>query len=278
MIYNIKISICILLLNFAYPLGLKALFIPTDSHTFANNSCGIAESFSQVNPASIVNSKNNRLTFSQNYWLSGIKGNSVQHYWKNSSVRITTYSVDDINLWNEIPNESPIGKISARWYDLSISHGMKIKDHSVGIELRNIYSQLYTQMTQGFIGKIGIRIDLIDKLSLGVYISNFGYVDSELDESLPLEFGSGLSWHFFNSIISADYIKNDLINSVIKTSIQIPLDFFNVVGGYSRFGSNEYFSAGVQFNYRHWGISYGILKQNINSLGIPQSFQLTFRY
>ena len=265
-------------MNFAWPLGLKALFIPIDSHMLANNSGGIADSFSQVNPASIVNSKNNRLSFSQNYWLSGITGNSAQHYWKNSGVKITTYSVDDIELWDEIPNESPVGKISARWYDLSISHGMKIKDYSVGIEFRNIYSQLYTQTTQGFIGKIGVRMDLIDKLSLGVYISNFGYVNSELDESLPLEFGSGLSYQFFNSIISTDYIKNDLINSVVKTSIQIPLDFFHVVGGYSRLDSNEYFSAGVQLNYRHWIISYSILKQNVNMLGVPQSFQLTFRY
>jgi hypothetical protein len=259
-------------------LGLKALFIPTDSHMFANNGCGIADSFSQVNPASIVDSKNNRLSFSQNYWLSGIKGNSVQHYWKNSGVKITTYSVDDIELWDEIPNESPVGKISARWYDLSIAHGMKIKNYSVGIELRNIYSQLYTQTTQGFVGKIGLRMDLIDRLSLGAYISNFGYVDSQLDESLPLEFGSGISCKFFNSIISADYIKNDLINSVIKTSIQIPLDFFHIVGGYSKFDSNEYFSGGVQLNYRHWGISYSILKQDVNTLGTPQAFQLTLRY
>ena len=175
------------------------------------------------------------------------------------------------------PMNLSMGKISARWYDLSISHGMKIKDYSVGIELRNIYSQLYTQTTQAFIGKIGIRMDLIDKLSLGVYISNFGYIDSELDESLPLEFGSGYHTNF-NSIISADYIKNDLINSAIKTSIQIPLNYFHIVGGYSKYDSNEYFSGGIQLNYRHWGISYSILKQDVNTLGTPQSFQLTLRY
>ena len=121
-----KISICIVLMNIVWPLGLKALFIPTDSQMYADNGCGIADSHSQINPASLVGSEYNRLSFSQNYWLGGIRGNSVQHYWRNSSVKITSYSVDDIELWDEIPNESPVGKISARWYDLSISHGMKI--------------------------------------------------------------------------------------------------------------------------------------------------------
>lgn len=273
-----KISICIVLMNFAWPLGLKALFIPTDSQMFADNGCGIAASHSQINPASLVGSEYNRLSFSQNYWLSGIKGNSVQHYWRNSSVKITSYSVDDIELWDEIPNESPIGNISARWYDLSIAHGIKIQNYLLGIELRNIYSQLYTQTTQGLVGKIGLRLDLVEKFSLGAYVSNFGFVDSQLDESLPLEYGSGISCKLFNSIISADYIKNDLINSVIKTSIQIPLNYFHIVGGYSKYDSNEYFSGGIQLNYRHWGISYSILKQDVNTLGTPQSFQLTLRY
>ena len=276
-----QIKIIFILMNFSWAIGLKSLLIPVDAVSMASSNTGIAQSESiKINPALIVSQKSNSLSVSLNNWLGSIKGNSLSHHWQNQYVYINSYQVDDIELWGLTPDDEAIGNLSVRWLSLAYGHGFKLGNNfHVGVEAQGIYSRLYTQTTKGVVGNFGFIYTSNERYKLGVTAKNFGYLDSDLNEEYPLELGLGLAYNFTIPIgIKLDFIQNESIDLVIRSSIDYKLNYFTFTGGYSHYNSNQYFSSGIKLDYRHWSIAYGILSQEVSALGTPYSIQLILHY
>ncbi|MDB3868775.1 hypothetical protein N9263_01780 [Candidatus Marinimicrobia bacterium] len=278
---KIKFIFIIILINFSWSIGLKSLLLPVDAISMASSNAGIAQSESvKINPAIIVSQKSNSLSVSLNRWLGSIKGSSLSHYWRDKYVYINSYQVDDIELWGLNPDDEAIGNFSVRWLSFAYGQGFKLGNNfQAGLELQGIYSQLYIQTTKGIVGNLGLIYGSNEKFRLGVNAKNFGYLDSDLNEEYPVELGLGLAYNFTNPMgIKLDFIQNESIDLVIRSSINFQLNYFTFTGGISHYDSNQYFSGGIKLDYRHWSISYGILSQEIPALGTPYSIQLSLHY
>jgi hypothetical protein len=276
-----QIKFIFIIINFSWAIGLKSLLIPVDAVSMASSNTGIAQSESvKINPAVIVFQKSNSLSVASNNWLGGVKGSALTHHWQNQYVYINSYQVDDIELWGLNPNDEAIGNFSVRWLSLAYGHGFKLGDNlHVGVEAQGIYSRLYTQTTKGVVGNLGLIYASNEKYKFGVTAKNFGYLDSDLNEEYPTELGVGLAYNFTIPIgIKLDFIQNESIDLVIRSSIDFILNYFTFTGGFSHYDSNQYFSGGIKLDYRHWSINYGILFQEVSALGIPYSIQLTLHY
>ena len=276
-----QIKFIFILINFSWAIGLKSLLIPVDAVSMASSNTGIAQSESvKINPAVIVFQKSNSLSVASNNWLGGVKGSALTHHWQNQYVYINSYQVDDIELWGLNPNDEAIGNFSVRWLSLAYGHGFKLGDNlHVGVEAQGIYSRLYTQTTKGVVGNVGLIYASNEKYKFGVTAKNFGYLDSDLNEEYPTELGVGLAYNFTIPIgIKLDFIQNESIDLVIRSSIDFKLNYFTFTGGFSHYDSNQYFSGGIKLDYRHWSINYGILFQEVSALGTPYSIQLTLHY
>jgi hypothetical protein len=276
-----QIKFIFIIINFSWAIGLKSLLIPVDAVSMASSNTGIAQSESvKINPAVIVFQKSNSLSVASNNWLGGVKGSALTHHWQNQYVYINSYQVDDIELWGLNPNDEAIGNFSVRWLSLAYGHGFKLGDNlHVGVEAQGIYSRLYTQTTKGVVGNLGLIYASNEKYKFGVTAKNFGYLDSDLNEEYPTELGVGLAYNFTIPIgIKLDFIQNESIDLVIRSSIDFKLNYFTFTGGFSHYDSNQYFSGGIKLDYRHWSINYGILFQEVSALGTPYSIQLTLHY
>lgn len=252
-----------------------------DAVSMASSHAGIAQSESvRINPAIIVFQKSNSLSVSLNNWLGGIKGNSLSHHWEDRYVFINSYQVDDVELWGLVPDDEAIANFSVRWLNFAYGHGFKLGNNiSVGVEAQGIYSRLYTQTTRGVVGNLGLIYSTSEKYKFGIIAKNFGYLDSDLNEEYPTELGLGLGYNFNIPIgIKLDIIQNELIDLVIRSSVDFKLNYFTFIGGFSHYDSNQYFSGGIKLDYRHWSIVYGILSQEVSALGTPYSIQLSIHY
>ena len=276
-----QIKFIFILINFSWAIGLKSLLIPVDAVSMASSNTGIAQSESvKINPAAIVSQKSNSLSVSLNNWLGGVKGSALTHHWQNQYVYINSYQVDDIELWGLNPDDEAIGNFNVRWLSIAYGQGFKLNDNlHVGVEAQGIYSRLYTQTTKGVVSNVGLIYASNEKYKFGVIAKNFGYLDSDLNEEYPLELGIGLAYNFTIPIgIKLDFIQNESIDLMIRSSIDFKLNYFTFTGGFSHYDSNQYFSGGIKLDYRHWSIAYGILSQEVSALGAPYSIQLTLHY
>ena len=274
-------KLLLIIINFTWGIGLKGLLIPGDAVSMACSYSGIADSKSvMVNPANIISQKSSSVSASLNKWLGEIRGNTVFHYWEKNYFYINSYEVNDIELWGNIPGSEPIDNISMRWLTLAYGYGINFKKkYSLGMELKGVYSRLYTDTSRGFVGNLGVIYHLNNKFQFGAVAKNFGFIDSDLDEEFPSEIGFGLAYKFYIPLqFKLDLIKSKSVDMIIRSSVDFDLKFLTLTCGISQYDSNQYISGGFKLDYRQWSISYGILTQEIASLGTPYSIQLTMYY
>jgi hypothetical protein len=126
---------------------------------------------------------------------------------------------------------------------------------------------------------VGLLYSVYEKYNFGVAVKNFGYLDSDLNEEYPLELGLGFAWNMAQTVwFKFDVIDNKFSGTVIRSAVDVSINYFTFTGGFSHYDSNRYFSGGVRLDYRHWSIAYGILSQEVAALGTPYSIQLTLHY
>ena len=90
----------ILLIHITYltAVGLGGASLQVDAVSLAHNGTGIAGDVNiSINPVSILNVSNNKLSFSYNNWFNEVKGNMIKHefnnqYIENGAIYITKFS------------------------------------------------------------------------------------------------------------------------------------------------------------------------------------------
>ena len=272
----------IILLSVSWSIGLQSLDLPDNAISLASSGTGIASTTHlSINPASISKMKTSQVSFSTNHWLGGVGGTSFSHIWKNKSISLNTFSVDDLELW-EKANDAPLGTFSIRSTSLSLGMAFNHTPRLVtGIQVQGFYSRLYTDAMHGLVINAGVQHQLTKKLDIGAIIRNIGYVETDLlNIQLPSEVGVGTTFKLstLNTQISTDIAYNEIKGFIYRTGISIDTGILSFYSSVNQFESNRYLSGGISFRYRHWSFTYGILTQQQAILGIPQSFQITWHY
>ena len=142
---NILIYIIFLSFNL-YPIGFDALNIPSNSMEMSLSGSGIAARYSgAMNPSGNTN-QSSLIGFSANKWMVEINGNSFYYIDNGYQFTYSSFKVDDIELRNDIPSDTPLDIIESNLLSFGISKSFKIfKDFDFGIGANFHYIQLFNR-------------------------------------------------------------------------------------------------------------------------------------
>lgn len=271
-----------LIFSFTYAIGLKALVIPQNALVLSLSNTGIGGNLAaEINPASL-SKIDPYLGFSKNNWYGGLRGQKISSLFSNSKRTYFSFeslSVKDIELRDEIANDTPIGFFGAYWYSLDYSQAINISSldsFSLGYRLRLHLSKMYDESMYGITTDIGITKKINDNLSLGMVIKNFGKeYKGDLNAEMPIYLGVGLSYYIskirLNVLSDIVYQDSMLLN---KYALKTNFPFINLIIGSTRGKNYNDFSMGIIIEIDKWSIMYGTLKHNNELLGSPSSFEL----
>ena len=265
----------IILISFSWAIGLKGLIIPENGHVLSMASTGIAGGFSPgLNPA-IHESEHSYIQFSLNRWFADIKGSHMAYQWGRAApqtISIQSWNANDLELWGEQPNSSPLGTFGVHYMSVaySISHDLNTP-YRFGIRIQANYTHLYTEFMNGITLDAGVLFPLSSLINIGGVVRNIGYENTNnLTAELPMEMGMGteLKLPFQMSLLT------DIVLSEKETDIRIGFrthwKWLNMHAGISIHDKRTSRAAGFSFTFRDWLINYGIYSHENSILGIPQ--------
>ena len=274
---KIKLTIFILFLSLSFSIGLKALVIPQSASLLSTSGTGISNNY-QVNPALLLNEKNH-VSFSKNIWLGDVSGQKICLISKNKTYfSFETLSVSDIELRDEIANDTPIGFFGAYWYALEFNKAMTFKDDlNFGYKVKLNLSKLYTNSMRGYTLDLGLNKLISDNFSIGFLVKNIGKeYSSDLQVSNNPSYGLGINYNLddYKIIVSSDLLNQDNEN-FIKLSAQTNLNIgLNFIFGLTHSKSYKDFSVGLRLDLGDWSIVYGNLSHDNTTLGNPSSIEI----
>ena len=264
--------------NIFFPLGIKALAIPQSSDLLAKSGAGISNSI-HINPALLMQ-QNAYVNFSKNEWFGGLEGQKISILLKNNTlISFETLTVEDIELRDEIANDTPIGFFGVYWYAWEVNRRLNIKNENfnIGYKVKLNFSKLYTETMHGYTIDIGFLKTMSDKLKLGFTVKNFGEesTGSLRAGTIPI-FGLGSSYLTLNDklLIISDIIYQDN-NNLIKVAFETKLPYLNFILGSTVSDNYKDFSIGLKLDYQGWSFGYGNLSHDNPLLGNPTSITLT---
>ena len=270
----------ILTIGFSWAIGLKALTFPVDARSLAVSGTGIAYG-NNINPAAILSGDTKQLSFTRNQWLKGILGANIEHQWQRSYISLQSARVDDLELWGEVPNTDPLGEFGVSWISARFGKGLLLKNSfQLGLEIQLFNSRLYTQQTSGLSSTIGFRYLLSQNVIMGGIVKGLGYLESDLDEVIPMEYGFGaaVSLMPLSSWVIIDISYHSDLGEIYKFALETKVKYLTFNVGVNQMPGNRYLSGGMKFRYRQWSVAYGLLTQQTAALGNPQSLQITLHY
>jgi len=258
--------------NIVFPIGIKALAIPQSALLLAKSGTGISNSL-DINPG-LIHSFNPYVSFSKNQWLGDLDGQKISILLKNNTLlSFESLSVDDIELRDEIANDSPIGFFGVYWYAWELNRKLNInyKDISLGYKLKFNFSKLYTETMHGYTIDIGMMKRVNSKIDLGFVIKNFGNesTNSLRAGTIPI-FGIGVGYLALNDklLILTDLLSQDN-NSVARFAFETQLPHINFILGSSISNKYQDISFGLKLDYDTWSLAYGNLNHDNTILGNP---------
>ena len=270
-------------------VGLGGASLQVDAISLAHYGTGIAADVDiSINPASILNVRNNKLSFSYNKWFNEVKGSMIKHEFKNQYIILNSYELNDIDLWGDSPDSDPIGTFGTHFISLAYGRGFEYNNIKFGAQSNAIHARLYTESTLALLFSISMQYNISSSFSVGSLVKNFGFINSDLEKNkIPFTRGVGCAYKInkLNTTFMLDYLNDDLAGSATKFAFNINYGFLNFIFGISSIGHKSlhfdekiFISGGFEFKYRNWAFSYGILQQDNESLGVPQSFQVSWYY
>ena len=269
-------------ISISWGIGIQGLDLPNTAQSMALFNTGIAYPLNSSINSSYFSDDKSRVSFSSNYWFKGVTGKTILNEFGKHEISLNTFGIDDLDLWGETPDSEPLGNFGLQFSCISYKYILnKDKKQNLGIKLKGLYSKLYTEYIYGLLFDMGLTHNFNNSFSSGLSLKNIGYIKSELTiPNLPSEYGIGLAYNYspMKLTILADYIYNDIKKEIIKFGSIIDLSFLSIYGSMTNCTTNKYISTGFQMKYKNISCSYGILFQEVKTLGIPQSFQITLYY
>ncbi len=274
-----KFLILLFILNNIWAIGLQGLIIPQNAQILAIANSGLAGNIDPfLNPASNSLDKS-YLQYSLNTWFADIKGSQTVYKWDkmfSNHLSIQTWNAKDLELWDNSPDDSPLGTFSTHYVaaSYSASHNLNTP-YNFGFRLQTIYSHLFTQSLSCISLDFGTIIPINSHINLGAVIKNLGY-EFNNKSTLPTESGIGAS---FNIPTLKTTLLTDLIYNIhgleFRSALVTNWRFINIKFGSSNSNSRNVKSTGLSINYNKWKFYYGIyFHENSNVLEPPQFFDI----
>jgi len=272
------IILIIVSINVLFCLGIKALAVPQSALLLAKSGAGISNSM-YINPA-LVSKQYPHVSFSKNEWFGDLEGQKISILLENYSLlSFESLSVDDIELRDEIANDTPIGFFGVYWYAWELNRQIKLKNDrfSIGYKLKFNFSKLYTDTMHGYTLDVGAIRELNNQLRLGFVIKNIGNesMKSLRAGTIPIV-GIGVSYITLNNklLVISDLLSQDN-NNLLKIALETKLQYLNFILGGTLSDNYNDVSFGIKLDYQGWSLGYGNLNHDNPILGNPTSITLT---
>ena len=189
------------------------------------------------------------------------------------AISIQTWNADDLQLWGDKPDSSPLGIFGVHFVSAaySISHNLNTP-YRFGAQIQANYTHLFTESMSGFSLDAGVLLPINSFISAGAVIRNIGYTfTNNLRAKLPMEIGLGTELKLpFKLSVLTDAIYLSEKGTDIRLGIRTHFKWLNVNAGASIHEKRTAQALGFSFNYRKWLISYGVYGHENSHLGLPQ--------
>ena len=284
----------LLIFNFTWAIGLKALLVPQKAHSVALSGAGIAEFIDpSITPAAL--SKVDRyMGISSNKWFIDLKGNKSTWIFGIDTKRlfsIESIGIDDIE-YRETNETESLGYVGAKWIAFDFGSAINLNkllnrysDFHIGYNLKLNYSKLHTVRYWGYSFDIGIINSINERLNFGFLIKNLGkeFSGSRTD-NIDLYYGLGLGYkinviqnkNFFTTTnILFDIVKsNDIPIYKVGLKASVPYVNFMLAKSYSSKDRYEDFAYGFSINIKDWEIVFGSIRHKNENIGCPSSIEI----
>jgi hypothetical protein len=266
-----------LLITNVYTIGFQGLLIPQNGEILSNAGAGVAGNIdAALNPAMKKN-KSPYIQFSTNRWLGDLSGSYTLFRWGRTiqkQVSIQTWSANDLELYGDSPQTSPLGKFGIYWSSasFSLSHNFNTKN-IFGLRIQTNYSHLFTESLFGITFDVGTFIPINKLLSFAGTISNIGYeYNKTIQSSIPTSYAIGtcLKIPVLQFSVLSDILYNSTSGLEQRIALTTNKKYLNLNLGKSFSEKRNASSIGISFNYRNWKINNGIyFHENSEALGWP---------
>ncbi len=280
-----KIILSTILIKYLFGIGVETLNIPPTAGAAGSSGAGIASPGDiWINPAAIHNIENTHVQFTYFRWLGGIPGNQIAINWKSQLLHhlaIESSTINDLDLYGEIPEAEPLGKFSTSWISAVYGVGLNFGGTQSGILVRVNYSRLYTETMTGITVDYGSIYSLNKKIGFGLNIKNLGFEASDnMRTVLPLQIGGGISITepVFSSLLLFDVIQDKVNGTIFRTGIRNHFGKLTTQTGATFQGGEFIAGSGISYHYRNWKISWSALVHSRTVLGIPQYLDIAWYF
>ncbi len=223
------------------------------------------------------------LGFSYGQWLADVRSFSLQYERNNTAIRLRYLGSEDLELRTNRPTDVPLEKYGAYGTALEGSYRWQWGKGQVGIGMKLVYFQIYTQSASGFGLDFGLRQALSKNMFITLSLLNIGRMNSFRNETplLPRRIIAGVEGTFplfgyqsstIFTVENSSLVKGLILdagnqffyqNLIISNRLQQNGRIWSYRGG-----------IGVRFGIYH--LSYGFSTGN-RSLGTPQILDISVR-
>ncbi len=263
----------IIILSSLFSIGFEAINIFNSPSDLALSGAGVASRELIYNSPAISKVPSSTLSFSTNRWVQNFTGNSFTFCSGQYRLRFNSIGVDDINVYDDIPSESPLDVISSHYLAFGLSKSYKLNNYILGVGSNIQYTQLFTENKFAISFDLGLKKNISDKLRAGILIENL----SSDNIDLPLNSTLGLSIYSkkIQTEILFDYNYSTIHNNGLHLGVINKNKYLTLNFGYSLYESRTTMSSGIKFTIKEkYKFIYSILSLENSNLGLSHYFGL----
>lgn len=263
----------IIILSTLFPIGFEAINIFNSPSDLALSGAGVASKELIYNSPAIPKVPSSTLSFSTNRWVQNFTGNSFTFSSGQYRFRFNSIGVDDINVYDDTPSESPLDVISSHYLAFGLSKSYKLDNYILGVGSNIQYTQLFTENKFAISFDLGLKKNISDKLRAGILIENL----SSNNINLPLNSSLGLSIYSekIKTEILFDYNYSSVHNNGLHLGVINKNKYLTLNFGYSLYESRTTMSTGFKFTIKEkYKFIYSILSLENSNLGLSHYFGL----
>ena len=262
-------------------VDILSVGLPSNAKALSSIGYGVGSNGSySVNPAALSDNNETYFEFSNNRWLFDIEGSYLSYLDKN--IRLTGYSwkVEDIEMYDNIPSESPLSTFGSKTLVLDLSQGFNINKHQLGYSLKYTYMKLLEYEDKGFVVDLGYQYKFSEESSIGLVVKNFN-TGFKNENHLPEILIVGTSQKIKNIPITLNldlFVNSSEDISGLYQGLVFNNKFFNITAGYSyNYDSEELdTSLGINLLCNTFEFSISTLIKENNDIGSPIFYQLSY--
>lgn len=204
----------------------------------------------------------------------------------NIGFGVVNFSYGKVEHRDTKPTDEPIDYFIPQDYSLFLTLSRALDDRTaIGVSGKFYYQKIFDKTVSSGGLDIGLRFDIMPKLSLGFSIINFGSTLRYLREKfwLPTEAKAGVSYklpignHYLIGAVDFSYLPYDKkFNNGIGTEFGLN-NFLFLQGGVRPFSETNKISTGFGFKLTNFRIEYSFSPYTYG-LGVTHRFSLGFGY